>query len=462
MPAPLWSSHYLGETGVHTVHGHQIFVYSIFIIYSFFACATGLCHPIECMQRDINFKSILIIFLLGLSVVFFTKCISDENRGAGLSHEKTVFESFAGSDKCISCHQTIYDSHIHTAHFKTSAIANSENIVGSFDQGKNNVEFNNGGIMKMEKGIDGFYQAAYVNEEMKKKQRFDMVIGSGTKGQSYASWNKGQLVQMPITYFTQTQQWCNSPGYPNKIAFNRPITARCLECHTTYAEENTDPKTAEGNFKNDKFIFGVTCEKCHGPAADHVKYHTGNPNEKNAKFIVNPAAFSRSQSLDLCALCHGGKLEKTQPSFSFTAGKKLGDYFKWDTTVVAADAIDVHGNQLGLLRLSECFVNSATLTCNTCHSPHEKSSLPTFSQKCMGCHSEAHGNFCTEKSVSPDIKKNNCIDCHMPKQASRSIAVILPGQSTITPSYIRTHLVAKYVDETKKYIDGLDNKKANK
>ena len=56
---------------------------------------------------------------------------------------------------------------------------------------------------------------------------------------------------------------------------------------------------------------GVDCEKCHGPAARHVEFQTQNPKETIAKFIINPAGFSRQQSLDMCALCHGGRLQKT-------------------------------------------------------------------------------------------------------------------------------------------------------
>ena len=89
----------------------------------------------------------------------------------------------------------------------------------------------------MEKRADGFYQVGYIDGVEKKSQRFDMVIGSGTKGQSFASWNNNHLVQLPITYFTSAGQWSNSPGYPDKIAFNRPITSRCLECHATFAEK---------------------------------------------------------------------------------------------------------------------------------------------------------------------------------------------------------------------------------
>jgi predicted CXXCH cytochrome family protein len=201
----------------------------------------------------------------------------------------------------------------------------------------------------------------------------------------------------------------------------------------------------------------VDCEKCHGPGAQHVTYQTQHPRDSSAKFIINPARFTRQQSLDLCALCHGGSLQKTKPSFSFVAGDKLSDFFTWDSTSQSAADIDVHGNQLGLLKFSKCFLNTTTLTCTSCHNPHQnqKNELVVFSQRCMSCHTKEHNNFCTVKSVEEKTLQNNCIDCHMPRQPSNAIAVFLPGQSVLTPSLIRTHLIKVYPEETAKYISSL-------
>jgi hypothetical protein len=89
----------------------------------------------------------------------------------------------------------------------------------------------------MQKRDSGFYQVAYFKGEEKKAMRFDMVIGSGVMGQSFLTWRNNKLYQLPITYFTAADQWSNSPGFPNeKVMIDRPATARCLECHISYAE----------------------------------------------------------------------------------------------------------------------------------------------------------------------------------------------------------------------------------
>ena len=168
--------------------------------------------------------------------------------------------------------------------------------------------------------------------------------------------------------------------------------------------------------------------------------------------MINPASFSKQQNLDLCALCHGGRLQKTKPSFGFVAGDKLTDFFMVDTTSPDPEHIDVHGNQYGLLRSSKCFMISQTMTCTTCHNPHEneRGKIALFSQRCMTCHNKEHNNFCKITGAGPSIVQN-CIDCHMPLKPSKSITELLPGERIPTAAMIRSHLIRVYPEETIKY-----------
>jgi mono/diheme cytochrome c family protein len=211
-------------------------------------------------------------------------------------------------------------------------------------------------------------------------------------------------------------------------------------------------------FDHNKMIYGIDCQKCHGPAAMHVEYQTRHPEEKAAKYIVNPAKLSRIRQLDVCVLCHGGNIEKTKPSFEFTAGKNLADYFVIDTSnhVIQNSAnVDVHGNQYALLRASKCFKTSTTMTCNTCHNTHEneRDKLELFSQRCMSCHDPAANSFKTPTHASIATIEKNCIDCHMPAQPSKSIAVFLQGQETPKASLLRTHFIGIYPEEVKKFMN---------
>jgi hypothetical protein len=399
------------------------------------------------------------LLVIGAVAFFFVRCVNNE-----ATNKTTInfagYDDYAGAEKCMACHKEIYDMHLTTAHFHTSSLATAATIKGSFEASKNTFVYTNGSNMRMEKTDSGFYQVGYINGVEKKRQRFDVVIGSGTKGQSFASWQPGKLAQLPLTFFTAAAQWSNSPGYPNHIAFNRPVTSRCIECHATFAHKISPEETEPEIFDKEKLILSIGCERCHGPAAKHVAFHTENKTDTQPKYIINPAQFTRSQQIDMCALCHGGRLQKTKPSFTFTVGNKLEDYFKRDT-IISAAAIDVHGNQYGLLQASKCYTKTNTLTCNSCHSPHdnERGKAAVFTRRCINCHNSEHNGAVTCKinTISSQAIEANCINCHMPLQPSLSIAVMLQGQSMPERAMMHTHYIGIYAAETKKILQYINN-----
>jgi hypothetical protein len=359
------------------------------------------------------------------------------------AHTATLnFENFAGSSSCAGCHKDVYNAHIKTAHYLTSAEASDISVQGDFTPGKNEYAFNRSVVVKMEKRNDGYYQVEYFRDTLKKERRMDIAIGSGIMGQSSLNWQENHLFQLPITYFSAAHSWSNSPGFPDRVVFNRVITSRCLECHTTYAKVISEPHKEPEEFDRNKFIYGVDCEKCHGAAAQHVKFQSEHPGDPIAKFVINPAKFNRQQKLDLCAMCHGGRLQKLKPSFSYIPGEKLSDYFLVDTFPPRTDIIDVHGNQYGLLRASKCFKMS-DMTCNTCHNPHnsQRGELSFYWQKCMSCHTDLNAiGGATHKRLGMQVK-TNCVDCHMPLQESKVISVFLEGDVTPTAAKIRSHFI---------------------
>jgi nitrate/TMAO reductase-like tetraheme cytochrome c subunit len=409
-------------------------------------------------------RSALILFSFIATIVGLCRCMDHAKKPATEADAPAfapapVFADYTSSEKCVSCHKDIYDNYIHTAHSLTATPATEKYIKGSFRKGQNTYSYTPSILLSMEKRDSGLYQVVYFKGEEKKAMKFDIVIGSGVMGQSYLNWRGNRLYQLPITYFTAASQWSNSPGFPHdRVLIDRPVTSRCLECHATYAEGISGTALEPVEFDRSKIILGVDCQKCHGPATKHVEYQEQHPEDKTAKYIVNPTKLSRIQQLDVCALCHSGNIQKTKPSFQFAAGQALSDYFITDTSgnaVLNGANIDVHGNQYALLRASKCFKMSTTLTCNTCHDTHknERGQLELLSQRCMGCHDPATAEFKTPTHTSVATLQKNCIDCHMPAQPSKSIAVFLQGQETPKASSLRSHFIAIYPEEAKKFLN---------
>ena len=363
-------------------------------------------------------------------------------------------KQFAGSESCKTCHEGISETHALTAHYLTSRPASTETIKGSFDPGKNVFEVNSQLKIAMEKTSAGMFQVGYVDNWESIKKPMDIVVGSGRKGQTYLYWNENELFQLPVSYYSPFDTWCNSPGYPrDQILFNRPIPGRCLECHSTFFKSIS----VENNvlaFDKHQIVYGVDCERCHGPAADHVNFQSRHPEEKKAKFIINPARLSRQQKLDNCALCHSGIREMTRPSFSFVVGDTLDHYSLPDYQLDSAVKLDVHGNQYGLLTASKCFKNSP-MDCSSCHNVHvkEANNVELFSQRCTTCHTVANHNFCTQPALPGLNLRSNCIDCHMPALPSNKIFLEVADRSKSTPYLVRTHRVGIYPEQIKQFLE---------
>jgi len=414
------------------------------------------------MRKIFKYKRASIIYtLIVIALFLFVRCINNQNKkqpSVQTSSQKKIIDTityakFAGSQVCANCHKEITSNYFHTAHFYTSQPASAKTIKGSFKPGKNSFAYDENRILKLEKRDSGFYEVYYFKGDEHVVRRIDIAVGSGINGQTYLSWVNNQLIELPVSYFTQVHQWANSPGYPlYPTLFNRPATTRCLECHSTFATTFTPPMKEPEKFDSTKMILTVGCEKCHGPAAQHVAFETQHPKDTVGMFIINPAKLSRQLSIDVCALCHYGRLQKTQPSFQFVAGDTLAKYFAMNVTASNINNVDVHGNQLGLLQASKCFQLSKTMTCITCHNPHqnERNKTELFSQRCMSCHQTQHKNI---EGISNNKLIKNCIDCHMPLQTSRSISFLLQGKEAPVNAVMRTHYITIYKDETKKFIE---------
>jgi hypothetical protein len=405
------------------------------------------------MFRFLYRKQYFIFLIILFSIFFFAKCVN--NSSTQKSDDKGLKSNqYAGSAKCATCHQDIYNTHIKTAHFLTSQKSSEQNIKGSMENDKNKFYYNPYIYVAVQKRGDIFYQVEYVNGVEKFSRPVDITVGSGKRGQTFLNWSQNRLFQLPLTYFTSLGQWTNSPGFSNRVVFNRPITSRCLECHSTYFEVDSKEGAMIDEFSNAKIIYGVDCEKCHGPGAQHVDFQTKNPTEKKAQFIINPKNLDRQQNLDNCRLCHGGRLAKTKPSFSFIVGDRLSDYFHIDSLGPDVTNIDVHGNQYGMMAASKCF-RMSQMTCQICHNPHENETgkKEVFSQRCISCHSEQHNNFCRMKNKVGNTISNNCIDCHMPELPSKAIMVLLQGENIPTSASMRSHYISIYKNESDKFLN---------
>ena len=245
------------------------------------------------------------------------------------------------------------------------------------------------------------------------KRRMDYVIGSGNAARTYISESNQRLYQLPLTWYSQVSQWDFSPGYEvvNR-RFERLIPDRCMACHNSYPQ---DVEWVEGKYV--EVPQGISCERCHGPAAAHVNLRLagGGPEGSADYSIVNPARLSHDLQMDVCQQCHlhttVSVLRDHRKAFDFRPSERLQDHLALFSAHDSTDGLDVISHAERLTQSACYLAASPPMTCTTCHNPHEgfRDKGPQyFNNTCNSCHA----------SVPNHEVREDCAGCHMPKEVA--------------------------------------------
>jgi hypothetical protein len=389
-------------------------------------------------------RILLILGAIAVVIIILSRCMNAANK----LPTDIRGEAYTGAATCAKCHKDLSQSYAHSAHGLTSKPVVDANLLKVFAPDSNHFLYNEHQKVVIEKRDTGIFQVAYQNGKEVRGQRFDMQFGSGEKAYTYAYWQGKKLYELPLSYFSAIQNWAISPGFTkNTFYYDRAITSRCLECHASYVDIKL---TQKSTFSNDEemekgsVIYGIDCERCHGPGKQHVVFHMENPEEKTAKFINIYKTLSRKQKMDACAVCHSGNTLVSQRSvFGFQPGDDLDAYYSQDFVGFGGGNIDVHGNQSAMLKGSNCYRKSETMTCQSCHNTHEniKGNLTIYSQRCISCHQTTKHSQAT---LAKGSLTTNCIDCHMPKEPSKLITFQQAGKDHLSSYLLRSHHIAIY------------------
>ncbi len=383
--------------------------------------------------------SLALNLLLAINQAFSQSPSNDPRRG------------YVGDAACANCHVSQDSTYAHTSHRLTSQIVTNTSVLGSFREGSNALTIVDparasaepGLYFKMERKDNGYSQTAVTgwgSQLQSRTERMDLMTGSGRRGATYLYWQGDQLFELPVSYWTDGHRWINSPGYENGSAnFSRPVNPGCLECHASFIQPlSGDPTT--NRYDRATLVTGITCEYCHGPGAEHIARQKAGTARSSGEAILNPATFSRDRQVDLCALCHNGiQREAITPAFSYVPGRPLSDYFK-PLPAPTEDRPDVHGNQVGLLQRSRCYLSSPQMSCSTCHDVHSvERPAAAYSERCLSCHQWRSCGL--SKKLGHNIVKN-CIDCHMPVQPTN--VIVSETGSTVVRATMRNHWIKIY------------------
>lgn len=322
---------------------------------------------------------------------------------------------YVGPDRCATCHADRVAEFRQTNHFRTCRVPLAEEMPDGFDAGRGRYSTRDPAIaFEMKSNGDRFVQETIrtsASGESRLETPIALVLGAGFADDVYLSWHDdGTMFELPVAWLWGQNTWGVSHFFhpQGEGDFSRPLTVRCLECHTTWVD--VVPGRAN-QYHRDGAILGVTCERCHGPGREHSDYHEHNPRDVVAKAIVKPMELDRERRIELCTQCHSNAITHREAPFHYRPGESLDESYR--TLRISHPENDHVANQIDGLRQSVCF-QQTEMTCVTCHDPHHRRAPESAAmESCRQCHETAD---CTERPRLDAVIQDRCIDCHMPQR----------------------------------------------
>ena len=366
-----------------------------------------------------------------------------ESEEADLAHGGTA--TFVGDEACANCHADIYTSYHETGMGRS---------VSRFDPATAPEQFNAAGRSpEVCHEASGYCYVAFVRGDTLFQREFRRddpehertyaaghVVGSGNATRSYfmvagasaGAPDAGYYTEMPLTWYVERELWDLSPGYEQtNDRFERPVVPECMTCHNGLPEFEAGPQ----NFYTEVPL-GITCERCHGPASEHVENQLagGGVEGEPDPTIVNPARLDAGRQLAVCQQCHltGQTVFKPgEDPTTFRPGMALSDnraVFARQEQVDDPEAFGISSHALRMMQ-SACFTATQgledALTCTTCHDPHRSTAsmdADHFNTTCRSCHgSEAHPAIASVE----EAMTGNCVSCHMQRGGTSDIPHVL-------------------------------------
>ncbi|MEM1270275.1 MAG: tetratricopeptide repeat protein [Bacteroidota bacterium] len=382
----------------------------------------------------------LLVLAVTLALSFVTAgCGSDDEPApAPQTPVTTASAEYVGDEVCANCHADMYTSYHETGMGKSVTPFTAADAPERFS-----------GVTPIYNASFDYYYEPYARGDTLYQREFrldangqttferihhaDYVIGSGNATRSYMMNVNGFVTEMPLTWYVDAEKWDMSPGYRQQnFRFSRPINAECMTCHNGFSahQENT-----VNQFED--VALGITCERCHGPASLHVEGHLSGFAPDND--LVKLSALDRERQLSVCQQCHLTGVTVFAPGedeTTFLPGETLRAHrsvFAPEDQITDPERFGIASHGLRLAQ-SACYIESE-MTCTTCHDPHvARAGLEreTYSQACLGCHTDADTEamlVCEEVGVDATA---DCASCHMAKSGTSDIPHV-----TFTDHWIR-------------------------
>jgi hypothetical protein len=396
-------------------------------------------------------------------------------------------DGYVSSEACKACHPSQYASWHDSYHRTMTQVATPDTIVPDF--AGTQVREVPGRAMALEQRNGQFWATLddpdWTHQGVtppRIERQVVMTTGSHHQQVYWYPTGRGRLLgQLPAEYLIEERRWIprtsvllHPPGPP--FAETGSWNSTCIACHATKGAPqldtslNTRLSSSTGSASTTAVEFGIACEACHGPGADHIRQNR-NPWRRyqlhltgtRDPSIVQPAQLTASRSSQVCGQCHSVweffSRQDEQSANLHGAPFRPGDDLAATRLVVqpmkshspAMDAlintdpqfirdsfwpdgmIRVSGREYNGLIESPCYKNAPTdeqrMTCFSCHDLHkgddDRRSTREWAnhqiapgmnsnEACLQCHSTFAADVPAHTRHAASSSGSSCYNCHMP------------------------------------------------
>lgn len=368
--------------------------------------------------------------------------------------------SHVGHESCKTCHEAQFQEWLLSDHHKAMNPATEEFVLGDF----NNAVFDHHGqVFRFFRKGSEYWVNALDENGVAKDMKVDYTFGHFPLQQYLIPFPGGRYQALQVCWDSRPkeqggQRWYHlypdEPVPPDDILhwtrrhFN--WNYMCADCHSTNLDKGFDDGTQ--TYHTTWSEMNVSCEACHGPGSEHVKWaeaeakaKTGAPADLEAvknyvaskglvvslkepgaapnefPWTVDPVTKQpkRTRPLDstvqieTCAPCHSHRtllepvLVRGQP------------YHDTHSPSILSERLYHHDGQLKEeTYVYGSFVQSkmyhAGVRCTDCHNPHSMKLVAPGNALCVRCHLNEPYNTPAHHFHPVGSTGASCVECHMP------------------------------------------------
>jgi hypothetical protein len=374
-----------------------------------------------------------VVWTIAIAAASLEGRVSNENRAVPVSPRSAPAEAGAQDPKiaaeaCGVCHAATHRRWSNARHSKMLQPATASSVLAPFDAAPIQLR---GAAFTLIRDSQGYAVRGPFPTSAVETHRVIYTLGSRRVQHYLTRLSDGRLVVLPPTWDVERREWFHNLDIvnPDDAAVN-PIQVwnrSCLGCHVSGEERRFD--AAAARYDTRWTDFGTSCERCHGPGADHVaRMRMDAAGRPAGAAIVVPTRLDRERSTMVCAQCHSLR-DITVPGFA--AGDDYYDHFTPILEYAQPGGLDppywadgrprrFSNDAIGLWQ-SRCWLDGGA-TCTTCHvDPHEPDidRNPQLSSAgeatCAKCHADIVRDVPAHSRHAPGSAGTSCVGCHMPR-----------------------------------------------